>query len=95
MQLPTVFSNPDFEQPKHLVYVEWFTKFAATPDAHYDMYKVLHAVQGATRQRLASVIRVSDISCSASIGVGVARTSILLQRYINIGVPAYVPPKQV
>ncbi|KAH9913158.1 uncharacterized protein B0H18DRAFT_1126517 [Fomitopsis serialis] len=26
--------------PRHLVYVEWFSKFAAAPDSHHHMYKI-------------------------------------------------------
>jgi hypothetical protein len=62
-----VFTNPDSEQPKHLAYIEWFTKFTPVPDADYDMYKISRAMQGNTGKRLASVIPVSDISSSVSL----------------------------
>lgn len=68
-QVRAVFRIPDkasamlfhgVKEPKHLAYVEWFTKFPQDPDRNYGMYELKRAMKD--NKRVASVIPVSDIS---------------------------------
>lgn len=40
--------------PSHLVYIEWFSKFNASPDPNLKMYKIRRSLQG--NERLASIV---------------------------------------
>ncbi|KAG1747466.1 hypothetical protein EDB19DRAFT_1894049 [Suillus lakei] len=53
---------PTNQPPKHLTYVEWFTPFPSTPDSRHGMYKITCFVRSG--ERVASIIPVSNISCS-------------------------------
>ncbi|KAH9830938.1 uncharacterized protein C8Q71DRAFT_883208 [Rhodofomes roseus] len=57
-------SAPNLRYPRHLVYVEWFSKFARTPDAHYQMCKVT-ALTG--RKQIASVVPLASLERSAHL----------------------------
>ena len=49
--------------PRHLAYVEWFTRFPVRPEPHLNMYKVSRSfVQGS--DRLVSIVPVSLIQRS-------------------------------
>ncbi|KAL6299809.1 hypothetical protein BKA93DRAFT_888051 [Sparassis latifolia] len=48
--------------PRHLAYVEWFSKFTASPDANLKMYKVKQTLKDGAR--LASVVPLSLIQIS-------------------------------
>ncbi|KAI9059490.1 hypothetical protein FKP32DRAFT_1614234 [Trametes sanguinea] len=51
--------------PRHLAYVEWFSKFSAAPDRNTRMYKVSRTLQG--DQRLASILPVNLIERSVHL----------------------------
>ncbi|KAH9927848.1 uncharacterized protein B0H18DRAFT_954275 [Fomitopsis serialis] len=50
--------------PRHLVYVEWFSKFAAAPDSHHHMYKI-KALTGP--ERIASVVPLAMLERSVHL----------------------------
>ncbi|EIW51487.1 uncharacterized protein TRAVEDRAFT_41080 [Trametes versicolor FP-101664 SS1] len=77
-QVRLVFSLPDAildylfpvaagvqRPPRHLAYVEWFSKFSATPDPNSRMYRVVRTIQGG--ERVASVPPVGLIERSAHL----------------------------
>lgn len=47
------------EIPKHLAYVHWFSKFQASPDPNFLMYKVTRLEEG--EESVSSIIPVSQI----------------------------------
>jgi hypothetical protein len=53
---------PSERPPKHLAYVELFSKFSNTPDANHRMYKVSRPAE-----RIASIIPVENIRCSVHL----------------------------
>jgi hypothetical protein len=59
-QIPPKFMTSLFHSgiplPKHLAYVEWFSKFHPTPEQNYDMYKVNHLIKDG--RHVASIIPV-------------------------------------
>lgn len=61
----TKFMFPNLEVPKHLAYVQWFSKFPQEPDDNYGMYKITKTMKN--NKRLASIIPVSDISRSVHL----------------------------
>ncbi|KAI1782523.1 hypothetical protein LXA43DRAFT_1143098, partial [Ganoderma leucocontextum] len=56
---------PADQPPRHLAYVEWFTKFNSTPDPDSKLHKVTWAKQNGAR--IASVIPVSALQCSVHL----------------------------
>ncbi len=54
---------PNVDIPKHLAYVEWFTKFPRSPDPHSKLYQIRHDIS-ATGGPLASVLPVSRLQQS-------------------------------
>jgi len=63
-QIKTLFSL-DHVPPRHLAYVEWFSRFSAHPDPNLKMYKVSRSF--ANEERLASIIPVSLIQRSVHL----------------------------
>ena len=53
-----LFGN-NHHPPQHLVYVEWFTPFQASPDPRTGLYKVSRALQD--EARIASIVPAVDI----------------------------------
>ncbi|KAG1810296.1 uncharacterized protein HD556DRAFT_1428407 [Suillus plorans] len=53
------------QPPKHLTYVEWFTRFPLTPDSNHGMFKVSCVVQSG--KRVASIIPVANIHQSVHL----------------------------
>ncbi|KAI0833510.1 hypothetical protein BC628DRAFT_1308548 [Trametes gibbosa] len=77
-QVRLVFSLPDAaldylfptttglqRPPRHLAYVEWFSKFAATPDRSSQMYKVTRTIEAG--ERIASILPVGLIERSVHL----------------------------
>ncbi|KAI0736336.1 hypothetical protein C8Q72DRAFT_985880 [Fomitopsis betulina] len=73
-QVRTIFSLPQkslrelfpsaIQVPRHLVYVEWFSKFAASPDPRHRMYKVRRLTGDA---KIASVVPLTLIERSVHL----------------------------
>lgn len=62
-RLPPLVSDTLFDadvtKPKHLAYVEWFSKFSASPDINNGMFKIERSMIGT--KRLSSIVEVADI----------------------------------
>ena len=63
-QIKTLFSSGHVP-PRHLAYVEWFSRFSAHPDPNLKMYKVSRSF--ANEEQLASIIPVSLIQRSVHL----------------------------
>ncbi|KAH9836222.1 uncharacterized protein C8Q71DRAFT_868567, partial [Rhodofomes roseus] len=57
-------SMPNIRCPRHLVYVDWFSKFARSPDSHYQMYKVTTLTGG---ERIGSVVPLALLERSVHL----------------------------
>jgi hypothetical protein len=58
--------SEDTSPPKHLAYVEWFTKFPSTTDANHLMYRISHSfLPNGKCESL--VIPVDNICCSVHL----------------------------
>ncbi|KAL0567675.1 hypothetical protein V5O48_014322 [Marasmius crinis-equi] len=47
------------EVPRHLAYIEWFTRFPSRPDPVHGLYKINHSVDSSSGYRDASVVPVA------------------------------------
>ena len=75
-QVRAIFSLPETQSknlfpsgllpPRHLAYIEWFSRFNLHPDPHLKMYKVSRSIT-ADRERLASIVPVSLIQRSVHL----------------------------
>lgn len=73
-QVRMIFSLPEkslrelfpsaVQVPRHLVYIEWFSKFAASPDPRHQMYKVRRLTGDA---RIASIVPLTLVERSVHL----------------------------
>lgn len=54
---------PGIAVPKHLAYVEWYTKFLQHPDANHGMYKISLQCDrnSSSKNGIGSIVAVSDL----------------------------------
>jgi hypothetical protein len=75
-QVRVIFSLPENKSvnlfpsgqlpPRHLAYIEWFSRFQLHPDPHLKLYKVSRSIT-AYGERLASIVPVSLIQRSVHL----------------------------
>ncbi|KAH9840300.1 uncharacterized protein C8Q71DRAFT_703103 [Rhodofomes roseus] len=58
-------SAPNLQCPRHLAYVEWFSKFPRGPETHYQMYKVTATLT--EREKIASVVPLALLERSVHL----------------------------
>jgi len=79
-QIKTLFPSGHVP-PRHLAYVEWFSRFSANPDPNLKMYKISRCF--ANEGRLASIIPVSLIQHSVHLFPKWGRNSDIIRSWTS------------